>query len=137
MYKWVIKDHSKRGYQDKYEYLIMIPLNINNPVSVPNDIDHLERILIYDSYSFLDFFGFSGNLRAEFIKYAEMALKAINYKKLRKILKDEAKRSKKIIRKEFNYGQDDYEKDLKRLSLSYLLNYKFKEYKFKKLFEFK
>ena len=137
LHREAIRDHGKRGYQDKYEYLMMIPLDIKNPVTVPNEIEHPERILIYDQNTFLDFFGFSGNLREEFIKYAKIALYAISDEGYRDILMDESIKSEKIIRENFNFGQEDFEKDLKELSLSFLLYYNFKGPRFKKLDIFK
>lgn len=137
LHKFAVKDHSKRGYQDEHEYLMMIPLDINNKVKVPNNIEHPERILIYDSKTFLDFFGFSGDLRREFIKYAKMALSSIIDEDYRKTLINEAKKSREIIKKIFNFDQEHYEKDLKELSLSYLLFYNFKGHRFKKIDKFK
>lgn len=66
-----------------------------------------------------------------------MALSSIIDEDYRKTLINEAKKSREIIKKIFNFDQEHYEKDLKELSLSYLLFYNFKGHRFKKIDKFK
>ena len=118
----IIIDHCLRGYQGANRVLILVSLNALEPLPTPKNIYFPKNVIILDTKTFADFFGYQNKLRKEFLENVQLAQMATIHESLRGKLERRADKSKSIINQNYKNTQSEFIKTLKKMGKLELIN---------------
>ncbi|MHA2039166.1 MAG: hypothetical protein ACW98X_22295 [Promethearchaeota archaeon] len=111
----IITNHCLRGYQGANRVLILVSLNALEPLPTPENVPFRKNVIVLDTKSFADFFGYQNKLRNKFLENVKLAQMATIHESLREKLEKRAVRSKSIINQKYKNSQSDFIEVLKKI----------------------
>jgi hypothetical protein len=112
-----------KGYQGKEKMLVLVPLSAKESLPPPINIPYRKNVKILDPESFSKFMGYDGDCYNNFIDCVNLANRSLYLDGDMKMLEERANNSKEIIKKQYDYGQEKFEKYLKTIKRMDLLSY--------------
>ncbi len=100
-----------KNYQGKDRFLIIVLLLTENyNIPTPNNIPFKNNVKIFNAMEFSQFIGYNGPCLEKFKYSIELARASFYDKQRRKELRKLAIDFKKLIKRDFNFGQEEFEK---------------------------